>query len=55
MVSYSYRLLASSSDKNTLDGAPIDALRKGLKDLEDLCDIVTDKFTAERDAFDRSS
>ncbi|EYE90545.1 DNA-directed RNA polymerase core subunit RPC19 [Aspergillus ruber CBS 135680] len=28
-----------------------DALQKGLDDLMDLCDVVTDKFTTSRDAF----
>lgn len=52
MVGCSQYIFRISSDESLLDGAPIDALRKGLKDLEDLCDVVTDKFTAERDAFD---
>ncbi len=28
-----------------------DAMDKGLDDLMDLCDVVADKFVAERDAF----
>ncbi|QIW98609.1 hypothetical protein AMS68_004127 [Peltaster fructicola] len=31
-----------------------EVLRKGLQDLADLCDVVTDKFTAARDAYDAS-
>ncbi|KAH8689623.1 DNA-directed RNA polymerase I and III 14 KDA polypeptide [Talaromyces proteolyticus] len=30
----------------------VEALEKGLDDLMDLCDVVTDKFTAARDGFD---
>ncbi|KAF3388071.1 DNA-directed RNA polymerases I and III subunit RPAC2 [Talaromyces pinophilus] len=30
---------------------PIEALEKGLNDLMDLCDVVSDKFTVARDAF----
>ncbi|TLS23307.1 uncharacterized protein PpBr36_05890 [Pyricularia pennisetigena] len=29
----------------------IEALEKGLKDLQELCDVVTDKFTVARDDF----
>ncbi|KAH9430766.1 RNA polymerase subunit AC19 [Pyricularia oryzae] len=29
----------------------IEALEKGLKDLQELCDVVTDKFTIARDDF----
>lgn len=29
-----------------------DALEKGLDDLMDLCDVVTEKFTEARDSFD---
>lgn len=29
----------------------IEALEKGLDSLMDLCDVVTDKFTAARDGF----
>jgi len=32
---------------------PIDALMKGLDDLNDLCNVVTEKFTAARDSFGR--
>ncbi|KAL2007289.1 hypothetical protein VTN00DRAFT_8727 [Thermoascus crustaceus] len=28
----------------------VEALEKGLDDLMDLCDVVTEKFTAARDA-----
>ena len=31
-----------------------EALEKGLDTLMDLCDVVTDKFTASRDAFNAS-
>ncbi|RAL02776.1 DNA-directed RNA polymerase core subunit RPC19 [Aspergillus ibericus CBS 121593] len=31
-----------------------EALEKGLDTLMDLCDVVTDKFTTERDAFNAS-
>ncbi|KAH0289113.1 RBP11-like subunits of RNA polymerase [Aureobasidium namibiae CBS 147.97] len=31
-----------------------DVLEKGLNDLMDLCDVVVDKFTVSRDAFDAS-
>jgi ectoine hydroxylase-related dioxygenase (phytanoyl-CoA dioxygenase family) len=29
------------------------ALEKGLQDLEDLCDVVADEFSATRDAFNK--
>lgn len=29
----------------------VEALEKGLSDLMDLCDVVTEKFTAARDEF----
>lgn len=29
----------------------LEALEKGMDDLMDLCDVVTDKFTTARDAF----
>ncbi|KAE8142115.1 DNA-directed RNA polymerase [Aspergillus pseudotamarii] len=32
----------------------VEALEKGLDSLMDLCDVVTDKFTASRDAFNAS-
>lgn len=36
----------------TEDGTNVyDALEKGLDDLMDLCDVVTDKFTLARDVF----
>lgn len=34
------------------DGTTVyDVLEKGFDDLMDLCDVVTDKFTASRDEF----
>ena len=33
------------------DTTAIEALEKGLNDLMDLCDVVSDKFTVARDAF----
>lgn len=30
------------------------ALRKGLKDMIEACDVVTDKFTQARDEFNKS-
>lgn len=30
----------------------VDALRKGLEDLMEACDVVTEKFTEARDDFD---
>lgn len=36
-----------------IDGTTVyDALEKGLDDLMDLCDVVTEKFTEARDVFD---
>ncbi|KAK1080947.1 RNA polymerase subunit AC19 [Friedmanniomyces endolithicus] len=34
------------------DVSVFEVLRKGLNDLEDLCDVVEDKFTIARDEFD---
>lgn len=31
-----------------------DVLEKGMNDLMDLCDVVSDKFTAARDAYNTS-
>lgn len=36
---------------NADDITATDALQKGLDDLMDLCDVVTDKFTTARDSF----
>ncbi|KAM0284980.1 hypothetical protein ACHAQH_001669 [Verticillium albo-atrum] len=35
----------------TYDGTAVSALSKGLKDLQGLCDVMTDEFTRERDTF----
>ncbi|CRK30294.1 DNA-directed RNA polymerases I and III subunit RPAC2 like protein [Verticillium longisporum] len=35
----------------TYDGTAVSALSKGLKDLQGLCDVMTDEFTRERDSF----
>jgi DNA-directed RNA polymerase I and III subunit RPAC2 len=32
-----------------------DALRKGLEDLMEACDVITEKFTQARDEFDESN
>jgi len=37
------------------DGVNVyEVLRKGLDDLSELCDVVVDKFTASRDAFNEA-
>ncbi|KAG6048930.1 hypothetical protein E4U17_006973 [Claviceps sp. LM77 group G4] len=36
----------------TYDGAAIDALKKGLRDLQDVCDVVADEFWTKRQAFE---
>ena len=33
------------------EGVAFDALEKGLNDLEDLCDVVVEKFTEARESF----
>lgn len=33
----------------------LEALEKGFSDLMDLCDVVTEKFTAARDQFNAES
>ncbi|KAG6004869.1 hypothetical protein E4U21_000645 [Claviceps maximensis] len=35
----------------TYDGAAVDVLKKGLHDLQDVCDVVADEFWAKRQAF----
>ncbi|KAG6017971.1 hypothetical protein E4U54_008520 [Claviceps lovelessii] len=35
----------------TYDGAAVDALKKGLHDLQDVCDVVAEEFWAKRQAF----
>lgn len=42
---------ASSEDTNT---TAYDALRKGLEDMIEACDVVTGKFEAARDDFNAS-
>ncbi|KAI9700437.1 MAG: RNA polymerase subunit AC19 [Candelina mexicana] len=37
----------------TYSGTVYEALEKGFNDLANLCDVVTDEFTAARDAFPR--
>ncbi|EAL85579.1 DNA-directed RNA polymerase I and III 14 KDA polypeptide [Aspergillus fumigatus A1163] len=40
------------ADRNIADSTTaVEALEKGLEALMDLCDVVTDKFTSARDAF----
>ena len=36
------------------DTTATDALQKGLDDLMDLCDVVTDKFTTARNSFNEA-
>lgn len=38
----------------TEDTTAVEALEKGLDDLMDLCDVVTEKFTVARDEFNVS-
>ncbi|QPH01988.1 hypothetical protein C2857_006193 [Epichloe festucae Fl1] len=35
----------------TYDGAAVDVLKKGLHDLQDVCDVVADEFWTKRQAF----
>lgn len=35
----------------TYEGTAVEALEKGLRDLQDLCDVVSDKFVEARDQF----
>lgn len=42
------------ADQPTDDVNVYDVLEKGLNDLMDLCDVVVDKFTVSRDAFNAS-
>ncbi|KAK2592962.1 RNA polymerase subunit AC19 [Conoideocrella luteorostrata] len=35
----------------TYDGAAVDALKKGLRDLQDVCDVVAEKFWTKRQEF----
>jgi DNA-directed RNA polymerase I and III subunit RPAC2 len=35
----------------TYRGTAIDALKKGLTDLQQICDVVTDEFSTKREAF----
>lgn len=39
----------------TDDVSAYDVLEKGLQDLADLCDVVVDKFTVSRDAFNEAN
>lgn len=40
---------SSVTDMSTAETTAIDALKKGLKDLQDLCDVVADKFWDARE------
>lgn len=44
----------ASADTSTEDTTTtaFDALRKGLEDMIEACDVVTEKFTAARDEFE---
>ncbi|KAH8895056.1 RBP11-like subunits of RNA polymerase [Thozetella sp. PMI_491] len=51
-----YAIPHPSEDKmniriQTYEGTAIEALEKGFRDLQDLCDVVADKFWASREAF----
>ncbi|KYK57841.1 putative DNA-directed RNA polymerase I/III chain AC19 [Drechmeria coniospora] len=35
----------------TYEGTAVDALKKGLVDLQDVCDVVADEFWTKRDAY----
>lgn len=43
--------MGNPSDLTLLDGLAVDALRKGLVDLQDVCDVVADEFWSKRQAF----
>jgi len=49
-------LLATLTDVSTEDTptTAFDALRKGLEDMIEACDVVTEKFTDARDGFEAS-
>lgn len=34
-----------------IDGTAVNALKKGLSDLQDVCDVVAEKFWSERQSF----
>lgn len=59
-----YGMLAALSSRNSLssafygqssltvpDGLAVDALKKGLVDLQDVCDVVAEEFWSKRQAF----
>lgn len=51
-----YTIPHPSEDKmnvriQTYEGTAIDALKKGLDDLQQVCDVVADEFIAKRDQF----
>lgn len=59
-----YGMLAALSSRNPLppasygqssltvpDGLAVDALKKGLVDLQDVCDVVAEEFWSKRQAF----
>lgn len=39
----------------TYDGAAVDALKKGLHDLQDVCDVVAEEFWVKRQEFNSSN
>ena len=49
------KALIEHADETVAEDTPttaIDALRKGLQDMVEACDVVSDKFGAARDEFD---
>ncbi|PHH87609.1 hypothetical protein CDD83_8635 [Cordyceps sp. RAO-2017] len=39
----------------TYEGTAVDALKKGLTDLQDVCDVVADEFWTKRNAFNEET
>ncbi|KAH8175863.1 RNA polymerase rpb3/Rpb11 dimerization domain-containing protein [Sarocladium implicatum] len=39
----------------TYSGTAVDALQKGLADLQDICDVVADEFSTKRQAFNEEN
>lgn len=39
------------SNPSCAEGTAVDALKKGLTDLQDVCDVVADQFWEKRQAF----
>lgn len=54
MVGFYFKLMLNGRSADffiLVAGTAVDALKKGLADLQDVCDVVADEFWTKRQAF----